>query len=117
MAFRNFILLKQGLRCGRKDKGKKVQNKRGFFEVSSQAQVGSRVSSPRSTRAKAASSKDDSSFLTISDDDEGLPDVLELPNANACHLKNFAITPSAWRNVTPPKLQQAKYHLGCYFIT
>ncbi|GKG58356.1 hypothetical protein Tco_0592135, partial [Tanacetum coccineum] len=29
------------------------------------------ASTSRSTRAKAAASKDDSSFLTISDDDEG----------------------------------------------
>ncbi|GJW60951.1 reverse transcriptase domain-containing protein [Tanacetum coccineum] len=46
-----------------------------------------RASTSRSTRAKAAASKDDSSFLTISDDDEGLPDCLESENANAFHLK------------------------------
>ncbi|GJW05113.1 RNA-directed DNA polymerase, eukaryota, reverse transcriptase zinc-binding domain protein [Tanacetum coccineum] len=41
----------------------------------------------KSTRAKAAASKDDSLFHTISDDDEGLPDCLESENANAFHLK------------------------------
>ncbi|GJU89692.1 hypothetical protein Tco_1302115 [Tanacetum coccineum] len=44
----------------------------------------------RSTRAKVAALKDDSSFLTIFDDDE--------ENANACHLKVSAITPLAWKN-------------------
>ncbi|GJW71415.1 hypothetical protein Tco_0128332 [Tanacetum coccineum] len=50
-----------------------------------------RASTSRSTRAKAAASKDDSSFLTIFDDDEGLPDCLELENANACHLKVLVV--------------------------
>ncbi|GJT76854.1 hypothetical protein Tco_1043579 [Tanacetum coccineum] len=49
----------------------------------------------RATRAKTSSSKEDAPFLTISDDDEGLPDVLELKDANACHLKISAITPLA----------------------
>ncbi|GJQ95755.1 hypothetical protein Tco_0006894 [Tanacetum coccineum] len=52
------------------------------------------ASSSRATRQKTASSKDDSPFLTISGDDE---DVLELQNANACHLKISNITPPAWR--------------------
>ncbi|GKA38653.1 hypothetical protein Tco_0731204 [Tanacetum coccineum] len=46
------------------------------------------ASSSRSTRAKDASSKDDYLFLTISDVDEGLPDVLELQNANAYNASN-----------------------------
>nr|GFA74600.1 hypothetical protein [Tanacetum cinerariifolium] len=41
---------------------------------------------------------DDASFLTVSDDDEGLSDVLDLKDANACHLKIFAIIPPAWKN-------------------
>nr|GEZ18819.1 hypothetical protein [Tanacetum cinerariifolium] len=57
--------------------------------------VATRIKERKSTSAKVAASKDDSSFLTISDDDEGFPDVLELQNANACHLKIFAITPLA----------------------
>ncbi|GJW82629.1 hypothetical protein Tco_0155774 [Tanacetum coccineum] len=39
----------------------------------------------------------------LSDDDEGLPDVLELKDVTACHLKISAITPLAW-----------KYHLDNY---
>ncbi|GKA16278.1 hypothetical protein Tco_0696025 [Tanacetum coccineum] len=52
----------------------------------------------RATRAKTFSSKEDVPFLTVSDDDEGLPDVLELKDATICHLKIFAITPPAWKN-------------------
>ncbi|GKC27468.1 hypothetical protein Tco_1034762 [Tanacetum coccineum] len=52
----------------------------------------------RATRAKTSSSKDDAPFLTVSDDDEGLPDVSELKDAAACHLKISAITPPAGKN-------------------
>ncbi|GJW32015.1 hypothetical protein Tco_0052047 [Tanacetum coccineum] len=52
----------------------------------------------RATRAKTSSSKDDAPFLTVYDDDEGLPDVLKLKDATACHLKISAITPLAWKN-------------------
>ncbi|GJW78620.1 hypothetical protein Tco_0140302 [Tanacetum coccineum] len=55
-------------------------------------------STSRATRAKTSSSKDDAPFLTISDDDDGLPDVLELKDATAYHLKIFDITPPAWKN-------------------
>ncbi|GJX38605.1 hypothetical protein Tco_0251908 [Tanacetum coccineum] len=41
--------------------------------------------SSRDTRAKTSSSKDDPTFLTVSNDDEGLPDVFELKDANACY--------------------------------
>nr|GEX34820.1 retrovirus-related Pol polyprotein from transposon TNT 1-94 [Tanacetum cinerariifolium] len=51
-------------------------------------------STSRATHAKTSSSKDDVSFLTIFDDDEGLPDVLKLKDANACHLKISVVTPS-----------------------
>ncbi|GJY12391.1 hypothetical protein Tco_0381700 [Tanacetum coccineum] len=54
--------------------------------------------SSRATRAKASSSKDDTPFLMVSDDDEGLPDVFELKYANVCHLNIFAITVPAWKN-------------------
>ncbi|GJX02515.1 hypothetical protein Tco_0186428 [Tanacetum coccineum] len=40
-----------------------------------------------------SSSKDDIPYLTVSDDDEGLPNVLELKDATAFHLKISAITP------------------------
>ncbi|GKD38202.1 hypothetical protein Tco_1258409 [Tanacetum coccineum] len=52
-------------------------------------------STSRATHANTSSSKDDAPFLTVSDDDEGLPDVLELKDATACHLKISAITPPA----------------------
>ncbi|GJZ27989.1 hypothetical protein Tco_0572636 [Tanacetum coccineum] len=55
-------------------------------------------STSRATHAKTSSSKDDAPFLTVSDDDEGLPNVLELKDATDCHLKIFAITPPAWKN-------------------
>ncbi|GJU48270.1 hypothetical protein Tco_1217825 [Tanacetum coccineum] len=55
-------------------------------------------STSRATRAKTSSSKDDAPFLTVSDDDEGLPDVLELKDATDFHLKISAITPLAWKN-------------------
>ncbi|GKD83268.1 hypothetical protein Tco_1350107, partial [Tanacetum coccineum] len=52
----------------------------------------------RATRAKTSSSKEDVPFLTVFDDDEGLPDVLELKDATICHLKISDITPPAWKN-------------------
>ncbi|GJY91895.1 hypothetical protein Tco_0507677 [Tanacetum coccineum] len=55
-------------------------------------------STSRVTRAKTSSLKDDALFLKNSNDDEGLPDVLELKDANACHLKIYAITPPSWKN-------------------
>ncbi|GJT81489.1 hypothetical protein Tco_1055831 [Tanacetum coccineum] len=55
-------------------------------------------STSRATRSKTSSSKEDDPLLTVFDDDEGLPDVLELKDANACHLKISAITPLAWKN-------------------
>nr|GEY91384.1 MAK10-like protein [Tanacetum cinerariifolium] len=42
--------------------------------------------------------QDDAPFLTASDDDEGLLDVLKLKDATACHLKISAITPPSWKN-------------------
>ncbi|GKF53993.1 hypothetical protein Tco_0160903, partial [Tanacetum coccineum] len=55
-------------------------------------------STSRVTRAKTSSLKDDALLLKNSNDDEGLPDVLELKDANACHLKISAITPPSWKN-------------------
>ncbi|GJU98783.1 hypothetical protein Tco_1328054 [Tanacetum coccineum] len=59
--------------------------------------LASRSSSSYVMRAKTSASKDDAPFLSISNDDEGLPDCFELKDANACHLKISAITPPAWR--------------------
>nr|GEZ53816.1 hypothetical protein [Tanacetum cinerariifolium] len=61
-------------------------------------------SSSRATHQKTSPSKADSPFLTISDDEGGLLDVLELQNANSCHLKIFNITPLAWRGCNTSKL-------------
>ncbi|GJY00244.1 hypothetical protein Tco_0357262 [Tanacetum coccineum] len=55
-------------------------------------------SSSRATRQKTASLKDDSPILTISDINEGLSDVLELQDSNACHLKISNITPLACKS-------------------
>ncbi|GJX69483.1 hypothetical protein Tco_0305210 [Tanacetum coccineum] len=52
-------------------------------------------STSRATCAKTSSSKDDASFLIVSNDDEGLLDVLKLKDATACHLKISDITPPA----------------------
>ncbi|GKE13795.1 hypothetical protein Tco_1421372 [Tanacetum coccineum] len=49
------------------------------------------------TRVKTSSSKEDVLFLTVSDDDECLPDGLELKDATDCHFKISAITPPAWK--------------------
>ncbi|GJS87746.1 hypothetical protein Tco_0770382 [Tanacetum coccineum] len=67
--------------------------------VENMADLGTlRSTSSHVIRAKTISSKDASTLLTISDDDEGLPNVLELQDANSCHLKISAITPPAWKN-------------------
>nr|GEW00613.1 hypothetical protein [Tanacetum cinerariifolium] len=50
------------------------------------------------TRAKTSSLKDDVLYLTVSNDDQGLPDVLELKDASTCHLNIYVITPPAWKN-------------------
>nr|GEU39949.1 hypothetical protein [Tanacetum cinerariifolium] len=54
--------------------------------------------SSRATHAKTSSSKDGPLFLIVFNDDEGLPDVFKLKDANACHLEIFAITPLNWKN-------------------
>ncbi|GKB44075.1 hypothetical protein Tco_0889017 [Tanacetum coccineum] len=56
-----------------------------FVSINTEPPVGS--SSSRVTRANTTSSKDSSPLLTISNDDEGLPNVLELQNTNTYHLK------------------------------
>ncbi|GJU33536.1 hypothetical protein Tco_1181890 [Tanacetum coccineum] len=55
-------------------------------------------STSRAIRAMTSSLKDDVPYLIVSDDDKGLPDVLKLKDATACHLKISAITPLAWKN-------------------
>ncbi|GJZ79868.1 retrovirus-related pol polyprotein from transposon TNT 1-94 [Tanacetum coccineum] len=50
------------------------------------------------TRGGSSRPPDDDPFLTVSDDDGGLPDVLKLKDATSCHLKISTITPPAWKN-------------------
>ncbi|GJX47177.1 hypothetical protein Tco_0272367 [Tanacetum coccineum] len=79
----------------KKAKSKQIRARNGKDKVKSQAKCEfARVT----THAKTSSSKDDAPFLIVSNDDEGLPDVLELTDATACHLKISAITPPAWKN-------------------
>ncbi|GJV85188.1 ribonuclease H-like domain-containing protein [Tanacetum coccineum] len=73
-------------------------------------------SSSRATRQKTSPSKADSPFLTISNDEEGLPDVLELQDANACHRKISNITRLAWRGHLDNQLnaELLDLHDRCY---
>nr|GEW90413.1 hypothetical protein [Tanacetum cinerariifolium] len=61
---------------------------------------------------------DDAPFLTVSDDNVGLLDVLELKDANAFHLKISAITPLAWKNHLDNHidLKLLDLHDRCYSI-
>ncbi|GJW28482.1 hypothetical protein Tco_0045357, partial [Tanacetum coccineum] len=78
-------------------KDRKYRTKGGSSKLPVKPRLVQGAFSSRATRQKTASSNDDSPFLTISDDDEGLLDVIELQDANACHLKISNITPLAWR--------------------
>ncbi|GKC35888.1 hypothetical protein Tco_1048272 [Tanacetum coccineum] len=73
-------------------------------------------SSSHAVRAKTSASKDDASFLSIFDGDEGLSDCFELKDANACHLKISAITPPAWRDHLDNQidLELLDLHDRCY---
>ncbi|GKE47660.1 hypothetical protein Tco_1478918, partial [Tanacetum coccineum] len=79
-------------------KDRKCKTRRGSSRPPVKRKLASRSSTSRATRAKTSSSKDDAPFLIVFDDDEGLPDVLELKDANACHLKISTITLPAWKN-------------------
>nr|GEX04390.1 hypothetical protein [Tanacetum cinerariifolium] len=74
---------------------RKCKTRGGLSRPSVKHKLAQGSSSSRATRAKTTSLKDASPLLIISDDDEGLLDILELQNINACHLKVFAITPLA----------------------
>ncbi|GJY08325.1 hypothetical protein Tco_0375379 [Tanacetum coccineum] len=79
-------------------KDMKCKNRGGSSRPPVKRKLALGSSTSRATRAKSSSSKYDAPFLIVSDDDEGLPDVLELKDATACHLKISAITPPAWKN-------------------
>ncbi|GKB53481.1 hypothetical protein Tco_0904234, partial [Tanacetum coccineum] len=79
-------------------KDRKCKTRGGSSRPPVKRKLDHRSSTSHATRAKTSSSKDDAPFLTVSDDDDGLPDVLELKDATACHLKISAITTPAWKN-------------------
>ncbi|GKB25683.1 hypothetical protein Tco_0865084 [Tanacetum coccineum] len=79
-------------------KDMKCKTRGGSSKPPVKRKITSGFSNSRATRAKTFTLKDDVPFLTISDDDKGLSNVLELKDATTCHLKIFAITPPAWKN-------------------
>ncbi|GJR95929.1 hypothetical protein Tco_0268103 [Tanacetum coccineum] len=79
-------------------KDRKCKTRGGSSRPPVKRKIASGSSTSRGTRAKTSSLKDDAPFLTVSNDDEGLPDVLDLKDANDGHLKISAITPPAWKN-------------------
>nr|GEW81083.1 hypothetical protein [Tanacetum cinerariifolium] len=79
-------------------KDRKCKTRGGLSRPHVNRKLAHRSSTSRATRAKTSSLKDDVPYLTVSDDDEGLPGVLELKDATTCHLKISAITPPAWKN-------------------
>ncbi|GKD44555.1 hypothetical protein Tco_1269200, partial [Tanacetum coccineum] len=83
---------------GARIKDKKCKTKGGSSRPPVKRKLAPRSSTSRATRAKTSSSKEDVPFLTVSNDDKGLPDVLELKDATVCHLKISAITPPVWKN-------------------
>ncbi|GJZ11898.1 hypothetical protein Tco_0546657 [Tanacetum coccineum] len=76
-------------------KDRKCKSRGGSSRSHVKRKLASGSSTSRATRAKTSSSKDDAPFLTVSNDDEGLPDVFELKDVAAYHLKISAITPPA----------------------
>ncbi|GJW80088.1 hypothetical protein Tco_0144063 [Tanacetum coccineum] len=79
-------------------KDRKCKTRRGSSRPPVKRKLASRSSTSRATHAKTSSLKDDAPFLIVFDDDEGLPNVLELKDVNACHLKISAITLPTWKN-------------------
>ncbi|GJX30048.1 hypothetical protein Tco_0238127 [Tanacetum coccineum] len=76
-------------------KDMKCKTRGGSSKPPVKRKIASGSSNSRATRAKTSTLKDDVPFLTVSDDDKGLSNVLELKDASACHLKISAITPPA----------------------
>ncbi|GJX02886.1 hypothetical protein Tco_0188802 [Tanacetum coccineum] len=76
-------------------KERKCKTRGGSSRPHVKRKLASGSSSSRAVSAKTSASKDDAPILSISDDDEGLPDYFELKDANVCHLKIFAITSPA----------------------
>ncbi|GKD44039.1 hypothetical protein Tco_1268684, partial [Tanacetum coccineum] len=109
MAFRNFIYTEDNEDLAFLPKDPSLNFGIGSLSVSCKSRGGSsrppvkrkiapRSSTSHATHAKTSSLMDDAPFLTVSDDDDGLPDVLELKDSTACHLKISAINPPTWKN-------------------
>ncbi|GKF21807.1 hypothetical protein Tco_0070445 [Tanacetum coccineum] len=81
-----------------KIKDRKYKTRGGSSSPPIKRKLAPRCLTSRATRAKNSSLKDDVPYLTVSNDDEGLPDVIELKDVTAFHLKISAITPPAWKN-------------------
>ncbi|GKE74544.1 hypothetical protein Tco_1536585, partial [Tanacetum coccineum] len=78
-------------------KDMKCKTRGGSLRPPVKRKLASGSSTSQTIHAKASELKDDTPMLTISDDDEGLKDCLELKDATAYHLKISAITPPAWK--------------------
>nr|GEX13144.1 putative reverse transcriptase domain-containing protein [Tanacetum cinerariifolium] len=89
---------------------------RGFSKTTVKHRLVQGAPSSRATRQKTTSLQDDSPFLTISDDDEVFPDVLELQNASSYHLKISNINPLAYRGHLDNQLdvELLNLHDRCY---
>ncbi|GJS93504.1 hypothetical protein Tco_0800472 [Tanacetum coccineum] len=79
-------------------KDRKCKTRGGSSRPPIKRKLASGSSTSHATCAKTSSSKDDAPFLIVSDDDEGLPNVLELKDVIACYLKISAITLPTWKN-------------------
>nr|GFB92287.1 hypothetical protein [Tanacetum cinerariifolium] len=64
-------------------KDRKCKTRGGSSRPPVKRKLASGSSSTCATRAKASSSKDDAPFLTVSEDEDGLPNVLELKDATS----------------------------------
>ncbi|GJX13420.1 hypothetical protein Tco_0205178 [Tanacetum coccineum] len=104
MAFRNFIYTEddEDLAFLPKEPSpgfdRKCKTRGGSSRPPDKRKLASWSSTSHATRSKTSSSKDDALFLTVSDDDEGLPDISKLKDVAAYHLKISAITPPSWKN-------------------
>ncbi|GJU63077.1 hypothetical protein Tco_1244912 [Tanacetum coccineum] len=97
-------------------KERKCKTRGGSSRPHVKRKLASGSSSSHAVRAKTSASKDNAPFLSISDDDEGLSDYFELKDANACHLKIFAITLATWRGHLDNQmdLELLDLHDRCY---
>ncbi|GJV93249.1 hypothetical protein Tco_1541062 [Tanacetum coccineum] len=97
-------------------KERKCKTRGGSSRPHVKRKLASGSSSSCAVSAKTSASKDDAPILSISDDDEGLPDCFELKDANACHLKIFAITSPTWKGHLDNQmdLELLDLHDRCY---